>query len=235
MRYHFPSLSFADFYKDPDSVREFALKLEYHDKCGSHPGLRTNPLNHIDKNFADYSGRKILSLLGDFDHPEVRFTCSTSFQKIWRFSSDPNDVVNQGWIHHDGQVMIAAVVYLDPNPLTDNGTSFYDINEEEDFYETPKSKEYDGVMGEGDVSDIDDIKWFREHIVENNKMFKLTMEVKNRYNKAIVYSGQHMHTQTNYWMPTDDDFRLTQVFFFTDLKLPNHLIPEARITRYGGI
>ena len=234
MKYHFPSLSFADFYKDPDSVREFALKLQYHDKFGSHPGLRTNPLNHIDKNFADYSGRKILSLLGDFDHPEVRFTCSTSFQKIWRFSSDPNDPVNQGWIHHDGEVMIAAVIYLDPNPSTDNGTSFYDFKGGE-LIEVPLEKQYKGVMGEDDISDIDDIKWYRENIVKNNQYFKLTMEVKNCYNKAIVYSGQHMHTQTNYWMPTDDDFRLTQVFFFTELKLPNYLIPEARITRYGGI
>ena len=50
MRYHFPSLSFSDFYEDPDSVREFALKLEYHNKCGSHPGLRTNPLDTIDPN-----------------------------------------------------------------------------------------------------------------------------------------------------------------------------------------
>ena len=232
MKYHFPSLSFADFYKDPDSVREFALKLQYHDKFGSHPGLRTNPLNHIDKNFADYSGRKILSLLGDFDHPEVRFTCSTSFQKIWRFSSDPNDPVNQGWIHHDGEVMIAAVIYLDPNPSTDNGTSFYDF-EGEEVTEIPPTKEYRGVMGECDISDIDDIKWYRENIVKNNQQFKLTMEVKNCYNKAIVYSGQHMHAQTNYWMPTDDDFRLTQVFFFTELKLPSHLITEARVDRYG--
>ena len=234
MRYHFPSLSFSDFYEDPDSVREFALKLEYHNKCGSHPGLRTNTLDHIDKNFANYSARKVLSLLGNFDHPEVKYTCVTAFQKIWRFSSDPNDVVNQGWIHHDGQVMIAAVVYLDPNPLTDNGTSFYDF-EGGEIIEIPPTKEYRGVMGECDISDIDDIKWYRENIVKNNQQFKLTMEVKNCYNKAIVYSGQHMHAQTNYWMPTDDDFRLTQVFFFTDLKLPNHLIPEARITRYGGI
>ena len=234
MTYLFPSLSFSDFYEDPDSVREFALKLQYHNKMGSHPGLRTNSLDHIDNNFANYSARKVLSLLGNFDNPEVRYTCVTAFQKIWRFSSDPNDVVNRGWIHHDGKVMLAAVIYLDPNPSTDNGTSFYDLPEE-DFYEIPTTKEYNGVMGEGDISDIDDIKWYRENIVKNNKQFKLTMEVKNRYNKAIVYSGQHMHTQTNYWMPTDDDFRLTQVFFFTDLKLPNHLIPEARITRYGGI
>jgi len=234
MRYNFPSLSFADFYEDPDSVREFALKLQYHNKMGSHPGLRTNSLDHIDNNFANYSARKVLSLLGNFDNPDVRYTCVTAFQKIWRFSSDPNDVVNRGWIHHDGEVMLAAVIYLDPNPSTDNGTSFYDLPEE-DFYEVPTEKEYKGVMGEGDISDIDDIKWYRENIVKNNKQFKLTMEVKNRYNKAIVYSGQHMHTQTNYWMPTDDDFRLTQVFFFTDLKLPSHLIPEARITRYGGL
>lgn len=234
MRYHFPSLSFSDFYEDPDSVREFALKLQYHNKMGSHPGLRTNSLDHIDNNFANYSARKVLSLLGNFDHPDVKYTCVTAFQKIWRFSSDPNDVVNRGWIHHDGKVMLAAVIYLDPNPSIDNGTSFYDLPEE-DFYEIPLTKEYNGVMGEGDISDIDDIKWYRENIVKNNKQFKLTMEVKNRYNKAIVYSGQHMHTQTNYWMPTDDDFRLTQVFFFTDLKLPDYLIPEARITRYGGI
>ncbi len=101
MRFPFPNLTFNDFYKDPDSVREFALSLNYDCTKGNHPGLRSEEIGLIDKEFKEQCGKKLLSILGDYDDSRIcHYNLNTAFQKIWRFSSDSNDPVNQGWIYH---------------------------------------------------------------------------------------------------------------------------------------
>jgi len=239
MRFHFPSLCFNDFYKDPDKVRDFALSLDgYTNKYGAHPGLRCKMLSEYDSDFYRQSVDKFMSLFDDWGGAGASFNCSTSFQKIHRYSSDPNDPVNQGWIHTDGIVDIAGVVYLDPEPVSDNGTSFYH-QKGDDFKfnnvlegDTP---EYERIMGTSDNNfcKIDDIDWYRENIVKNNEQFELTMEVKNCYNRCIAYSGQQLHGQSNYWMSNEDDFRLAQVFFVFNLKLPSNFITSSRLDRYA--
>ena len=61
----------------------------------------------------------------------------------------------------------------------------------------------------------------------------MTIEVKNRYNRVIVYDGKQWHGQSNYWMPNEDDFRLAQVFFFYEMNIPKILVPKVRCESYG--
>ena len=255
MRYHFPSLCFNDFYKDPDMVRDFALSLDgYSNKYGAHPGLSCSMLAEYDSDFYRQSVDKFMSLFDEWGGAGASFNCSTFFQKIHRYSSDPSDPVNQGWIHHDGNVDIAGVVYLDPKPVSDNGTSFYEQKVGNAVSSLPASverilngdnfrfnnvldgdtPEYERIMGTSDNNfcKIDDIDWYRENIVKNNEQFELTMEVKNSYNRCIAYSGQQLHSQSNYWMPNEDDFRLAQVFFVFDLKLPSNFMTSSRLDMF---
>ncbi len=240
MRFDFPSLCFDQFYKDPDSVREYALSLDgYTNMYGAHPGLRCRMLYDYDKQFYRSTVDKFLSL---YMLSGVSCNCSTYFQKIHRFSSDPNDPVNQGWVHHDGVVNIAGVIYLDPEPVSDNGTSFYNPKGNNFRFNNVLEgdpPEYERIMGSsantsGDTNycKIDDINWYRENIVKNNEQFELKMEVKNCYNRCIAYSGQQLHGQSNYWMPNDDDFRLAQVYFVYDLKLPPNLMTSSRLDMF---
>ena len=240
MRFDFPSLCFDQFYKDPDSVREYALSLDgYTNMYGAHPGLRCRMLYDYDKQFYRSTVDKFLSL---YMLSGVSCNCSTYFQKIHRFSSDPNDPVNQGWVHHDGVVNIAGVIYLDPEPVSDNGTSFYNPKGNNFRFNNVLEgdpPEYERIMGSsantsGDTNycKIDDINWYRENIVKNNEQFELTMEVKNSYNRCIAYSGQQLHSQSNYWMPNEDDFRLAQVFFVFDLKLPSNFMTSSRLDMF---
>ena len=257
MRFDFPSLCFDQFYKDPDSVREYALSLDgYTNMYGAHPGLRCRMLYDYDKQFYRSTVDKFLSL---YMLSGVSCNCSTYFQKIHRFSSDPSDPVNQGWIHHDGNVDIAGVIYLDPKPVSDNGTSFYQQKVGNTVSRIPASverilngdnsrfynvldgdtPEYERIMGStangvGNTNycKIDDIHWYRENIVKNNEQFELKMEVKNCYNRCIAYSGQQLHGQSNYWMSNDDDFRLAQVYFVYDLKLPPNLMTSSRLDMF---
>jgi len=240
VRFDFPSLCFDQFYKDPDSVREYALSLDgYTNMYGAHPGLRCRMLYDYDKQFYRSTVDKFLSL---YMLSGVSCNCSTYFQKIHRFSSDPNDPVNQGWIHHDGVVNIAGVIYLDPEPVSDNGTSFYNPKGNNFRFNNVLEgdpPEYERIMGSsanttGDTNycKIDDINWYRENIVKNNEQFELKMEVKNCYNRCIAYSGQQLHGQSNYWMSNDDDFRLAQVYFVYDLKLPPNLMTSSRLDMF---
>ena len=237
MRFNFPSLCFDGFYNDPDSVREFALSIDdYTNKIGYHPGLRSRLFLNYDEQFCRKSIHKFISLFNDWGLEGATFECSTMFQKIWRFSSDRDDPVNTGWIHIDDSVDIAGVIYLDPNPDIDTGTSFYYPSFQDSGYidvlkgDTPQ---YDRIFGnKTDNCCIDDIDWFRKNIVINNKQFELTMEIKNCYNRCIAYSGEQFHNQSNYWMSNEDDFRLAQVFFISDLKLPQNFITAFRINNY---
>ncbi len=175
MRFDFPSLCFDQFYKDPDSVREYALSLDgYTNMYGAHPGLRCRMLYDYDKQFYRSTVDKFLSL---YMLSGVSCNCSTYFQKIHRFSSDPNDPVNQGWIHHDGVVNIAGVIYLDPEPVSDNGTSFYNPKGNNFRFNNVLEgdpPEYERIMGSsanttGDTNycKIDDINWSRKNDCNN--------------------------------------------------------------------
>ena len=213
----FPVTVCDNFYDDPDSVREFALNQEYDNKLGVHPGLRSRCISTIAEEFHHISYHKILSMFGDYSQTcdPTNYGCYSYFQKIWRFSGDSKD------------------------PVNDNGTSVYHkdytLPVEERIIPKNRPQWYNDVLGNEDLCGVDSLESYRKSIVKNNDQFSLTTEVKNRYNRAIIYSGAEWHGQTSNYMPTDDDFRLTQVFFFTDLKLPPHLVTEARISRYGGV
>ena len=234
----FPTSIFDNFYDDPDSVREYALSLEYRNWRGTYPGLRSKPLPEINKGFWQRSYHKVLSMFGDYYHTEddTNYTVDSCFQKISRFSSDPEDPVNAGYIHNDEPADLAAVVYLDKDPFINNGTSLYVKDNPSSLLLSEvkhKRRVAESVLGVSETSNIDDIQKYRESIIENNKQYTLTVEVKNCYNRMIAYSGNQWHSQTNYYMPSDEDFRLTQVFFFYDMKLPIELIPQNRCNRYG--
>ena len=237
----FPISCFDDFYKDPDRVREWALGLEYR-KDGMYPGLRTQCLSQIYSDFYDISCRKFLSMFDDFDKPstEVEWVITTYFQKIWRFSPDPDSIRNKGWIHTDGNVVLAGVVYLNPDPDPNAGTSIYTkrkdaIIPEWMIYEEGvpnKSKFIQDVLQSDVSSPLDSIKDYDKGLKENNDMYELTLEIKNKYNRMIAYDGDQWHGQSTYWMD-NEDCRLTQVYFVEQLNCFNQKFPNVRCERYG--
>ena len=235
----FPVTVFDDFYEDPDAVREFALNQEYSNYGYIYPGLRSLCISTLNRDFWEFSYRKILSMFGDYSsHSDPKdFGAYSYFQKIYRFSDDPKDPVNDRWIHDDGVTNLAAVIYLDKKIYSDNGTSVYfktdPLPKEKVITSDNRPEWFTDVLGKKETSDINSIKKYREGIVENNNQYSLTMEVKNRYNRAIIYPGNAYHGQTSYYMPNDEDFRLTQVFFFYEMEVNPILVPEVRCSKYG--
>ena len=238
----FPIVCFDDFYKDPDKVREWALGLEYGKPPGSYPGLRTKCLSYIHEDFYEVSCRKFLGMFDDFDKPsdQVNFRIRTHFQKIWRCSPDPNSIRNKGWIHNDGGVLLAGVVYLNPDSDPNAGTSIY--TEKKDaiipewmIYEegVPNKSQFVQDVLQSDVScPIDSIKEYDKGKETNNNMYELTLEIKNKYNRMIAYDGDQWHGQSTFWMD-NEECRLTQVYFVEQLNCLNQKFPNVRCERYG--
>ena len=51
-----PTSCVDDFYEDPDSIREYALSLDYKKQKGNYPGVRTKDLSSINKDFSVIKG-----------------------------------------------------------------------------------------------------------------------------------------------------------------------------------
>ena len=225
----FPITCYDDFYENPDQVREFALTLDYTKASGFFPGSRTQPLSTIDKDFCEFSCQRVLSIFGDYSETcdPSNYRALTQFQKISRFSSDFDDPVNMGWIHEDIKADLAAVIYLDPNPNLDNGTCIYRKDRELSPSESIDPNNVPNCMEDYQVDDE-----FRELIIANNSQYTKTLEVKNCYNRLIAYSGD-FHGASSYYTQNEEDFRLTQVFFFFGMNIPYELVPQIRCSRYG--
>ena len=219
----FPTTCIDNFYKDPDGIRNFALSLNYNDNSGNFPGLRTDNLNKIDAQFYKQSVNKLLSLFFQVDITDLEkidWYATTNFQKIYPYHRNKNNILNMGDIHTDNIFGgIAAVIYLDPNPSMDSGTSFYRNKKTSKFY-LPKQdymKIKTSCYKDGKCEE------FSEALRDNNSNYEKTLEVKNLYNRAVAYNPSTPHGQTNLCVD-NEDFRLTQVFFIwfvtTDLKNP---------------
>ena len=234
-----PITCFDNFYEDPDAIREYALSLDYPITTDNFPGCRTRSLQHHNSDLFQTTMNKILSLFFD---GEFSWHGTLQFQKIYPFHDDPNHTLNQGEIHLDEQKSVAGLIYLNPNPRLDSGTSMYQIKKEfegsynrlpGDFYLGLKSKCYRGKRVSTNFFDQftnGKCEEFESELKRHNSHFEKTVEVKNVFNRLVAYSTDLPHAQTNMYMGKDD-FRLTQVFFFDRIEVRNPG-PLDRYKRY---
>ena len=213
-----PVSCFDNFYDDPDSIRDFALSLDFKPprKQENFPGERTTSLSLIDENFHHFSVEKVVSSFFDSESiPECR--AFTQFQKIPTFNSDRHHPMNRGWAHKDDDVphsLLSAVVYLNKNTCLDSGTKILSLKKGHENYEFSdedkairRSLYHKHFFGDKDV----DQNLYSKAIQNHNSKFDTTIEFKNVYNRLIVYDGTLWHNQSSFWVP--EEFRLTQVFF----------------------
>tara|TARA_Y100000593_G_C4139420_1_gene251451 strand:+ start:84 stop:590 length:507 start_codon:yes stop_codon:yes gene_type:complete len=112
-----------NFFKDPDTVAEYSKTLDFKPPLSYQlwPGLRTDNLSDIDKNFFLDVMLKILSTL--YSDKEFRFEDSwLHFHKIKK-----GDKAKISY-HKDKGFKLASVIYLTKNGDIDNGTTIFDEN-----------------------------------------------------------------------------------------------------------
>jgi len=181
-----------DFYANPMEVRNFALNQQFN-ITGNFPGFRTT------------------SLLNDTIKEAIQYVMYPFAGEIVDWFEDGHTGAFQytteehhSWIHSDGGVRWAGVLYLTPNAPLSAGTGFYrhkktKIDRFVHLTETPTEKDLNNPY----LTDYKDItKW------------ELTDEVSNKFNRLILYDATLFHKSMDYFGKSLYDGRLFQVFFF---------------------
>jgi hypothetical protein len=205
LKTEFVPLTIIDnFFEAPDAIRKKALSYEY-GVAGNHPGYRTECLSRIDTELYKVISCKILSLFLDLNYFKVEHGFEICFQ--WT-SSD----WEKGWVHSDGGVYLAGVVYLMPDPPSNSGTLIYeDFNNIGDLPQPLKNMAYIGRQNNNlELHKSEEYKKERE---ENNNKYKTSITVENVYNRAVIYPANYFHAENNFFGTTIEDSRLVLVFF----------------------
>jgi hypothetical protein len=219
----FPVTVVDNFYENPDLVRDFALSLPYFpSEDGRWPGARSDNLSEINENFFKTFSNKLLSLFYDFNDCELEWIIETSFQQVCSFSDIKTSILNQGWIHSDGESIFSGVVYLNPNPKEGWGTSIYKLKNGEVFDCEQRTK-FLHYSGSKDFNEEE----FEEEKQYNNNKFVESIKIENVYNRLILFEGGEWHGVPSFYSD-DDEPRLTQVFFVEKLKINGRYYPIVR-------
>ncbi len=192
-----PNLIVIDnFYKNPDEIRDYALKLNYEP-----------PENHGAVGYRCESGRKILDgtkeLFEKLLHKSIpegnnlgEWNYSTNGCFQWCNGKTPI-------VYHCDTQQYAGIIYLTPDAPPNTGTSFfrhkkYKLRNSEIF---SKSDWYKS-----------DLKYKEPHL--DKTQWEIVDSVGNVYNRLVIFNAQQIHGVTEYFGEDINNSRLFQLFFF---------------------
>jgi len=193
-----------DFLQDPNSTRKKALGHNFignQENDSTFPGKRTEGLSDIDPEYDFLIFRKLATLLFNLEQSFYNINVKSYFQLV---SAD----FCKGWVHNDNPNTedIAGVLYLNPNAPINSGTKFYRVKDgvEVKNYKYVKKSFVMGKIKKEDVVSL---------LEDNNNQYELTDVIANKYNRLILYPSHWLHCAGEYFGNTNEDSRLTQVFF----------------------
>jgi len=201
-----------NFYKYPENVRKFALKSKNNFKI--HPILYItkyiNPYFYYEKSknivnfFEKISKTKIDKNQWNKD---ILKDSNGFFQFI---TKDSNPV-----IHHD--LYWGVIIYLTPNPKKSSGTSLFKHKETNVSHIEDCNK----LLDENKILDckkkVKDDLWVEGTKSKINK-WKINHQIKNKFNRAIIFDGRNYHSSDGGFGDTIENSRLYQTFFFSPFK-----------------
>jgi Family of unknown function (DUF6445) len=173
-----------NFYINPESVRDFALKQTYYENHLPRKHTKSFATNDHKLFFENI----ILSFAGKI----------TDFSHKYNGSFQYANAHKLGWCHYD-QLDWAAIVYLTPDAQHDCGTSFYEF--------------YDGTRCKNDLKNDEHENTLNTFKFDTTKWTEID-RVGNVFNRLVLYNAKLYHRPTNLFGNEIDDGRLTQVFFF---------------------
>ena len=208
-----------NFFSDPDSIREYALGLEYiSSPDGRWPGKRSKLLHELDHRFFVQLMEKISYLFADRSPKDyIDYTCGATFQKI---SSD----YGKGWVHADDPTFLTSIIYLSPSGNIDTGTSFFKLKNgilpDWGNEEVKRRGNLDPSFRQTDE--------YRNALEYNNNQFNETVRVGGNYNRLIAFDSPEYHSANDF---STKEERLTMVLFFEKFNYQN-TPPIARMGYY---
>ena len=203
----FPVSIIDNFYNDPDTVREFALKQEYFgDEDGTYPGKRTACLSEINPDLYQETCERLLKTYYEFLYP-IRWYITSQFHLVESLSPDQDSVLNRGWVHTDGGIS-SSIIYLNNEESTWGGTDIYKpiSNDIDDSYHEARRDFY----GKGIIAED-----YRHQYNRHIRQYKKTVSVTNEYNRCISFSAKQHHAPASFYSTTP---RLTQLIFIDKIE-----------------
>ncbi len=187
-----------DFFESPELWRSYALSQTYtRDEKSTWPGIRSNVLNELNMSLFGSLASNLIKHIHDktkFLHLKVNFALV-------------DGSYNMGWLHQDEpHYNVAGIVYLNKDAPPDTGTSFYNRIAEQD-------NDYNKLFFDELAADPADREKFIPLKHEQRKIFKKNMTVENVFNRCIMFPPSMWHGADNYFGTTNEDSRLTIVFF----------------------
>lgn len=236
---NFPAMCIDNFYDNPDEIRNFALSLQFEKHNGNYPGIRSEEIYTLDRNLYNKFCEKLLSIFYNFNNEYIEWNISTKFQKIYPYSKDKNSLLNSGWYHKDSDRSIAAgVIYLNPDSNLDSGTIIGRLKNSEPMFPEYHWRDsfYRSKLPEIEFNtdkdifpkceNAPDLNIYQHELLIHNSKIEKTLEFKNVYNRLIIYDGENVHRESNFFA-NEYEPRLTQVFFIN--AIPNNKKPIERM------
>ena len=194
-----------NFLEMPTLVRAWAVKQEYYtakefsDMYGRHtdwPGKRTKHVVELNDEYANKVLGRVADITSKFYNIQ-NISIRSFFQSTLETDGD-------SWIHQDNDTDVAAILYLNPNPPVNSGTSLYRCN--------------DVGKWESFMSNQEGYKTLKTINRKENKelyeeLFTPIDLVGNVFNRLVIYSGTEYHKSNDYFGDSIENGRLTQVFF----------------------
>jgi hypothetical protein len=193
-----------NLFVDPISIRQRALSNKFEKIPGDYPGMR---YLIDDESINDFVKNAIITYTNLTEIDNSKLYCM--FQLIPAF-------YERGWVHRDSDCEYAGVVYLNPEPLQNSGTSLYTKTSK--FSEVALSqlqKIKNDFYNHRNVS-MSHVRKVREFY---NSNFTETKNIENKFNRLFMYKANMLHAENNFFGSTKEDSRLTLVFFYGNRKL----------------
>jgi hypothetical protein len=232
-----------DFFDNPEEFVKLGKSLPKK-IMGRQMGIRSQQFGEIDEDLHNAILKKILSCHYDLDYVSLTWEASNiCFHEIPRFSENKNDIRNKGWIHQDGKVTIAGLIYLNPDIDPDSGTSLWTLKPNVQmkmaagtYYDLTKQSwrlDEDGSLTDGEE--------YVKVWTEQRKNFEEKLRFQNIFNRMILYDSMEWHGANSYYHEDGKDPRLTLAFFIVGIESdvgyggPRSDWPLNRVKSYDSI
>ena len=199
-----------DFFKDPYSVRNIALKSTYTPaKDGSWPGYRCwdiseNITNHILSKVRNFAGDESLEL--DYKQTQQQGSPNSSFQFIPQQYRD--GVYHSDYMHH-----YICIIYLSLESPVNSGTEVCDFDQKKGRGRTNIAHNKKIRFNKDPFNLIKRYNYDRIR-KKINSDYKPIMTIPHKFNRAVVFPAGNWHRAQNFFGTSIENGRLTSVSFF---------------------
>ncbi|MEI6420608.1 MAG: DUF6445 family protein [Lentisphaerota bacterium] len=194
-----------NFLEMPTIVRKWAINQEYytskeftemHNKHTDWPGKRTSHVADLDIEYADIVLGKVANIaIQQYGLKNI------SIRSFFQLTTSDN---LDSWVHQDNDTDVAAILYLNPNPPVNSGTTLYRCKNIQKW--TSFMSDQQGYATLKTINALENKELYEE-------LFEPVDIIGNVFNRLVIYKGTEYHKSNNYFGNSVEDGRLTQVFF----------------------